>query len=416
MKASEGTQTDLLQSDFLKSLDLKLKAFALPLIKNLEQQGLLSPQLSIDHACYRVEDLETYEAHKRALCQVADLLSEAYINGRPIATFRLHHPLLPDPAYPISLIELPAPKDSSRYAEGFEHLEVVVPDSLGNWISKFPHLRFDTSNIQHVLNPDVSLEILIGNKKNKVKFHNQSLAKVIHQEKNYLMLRPPRLAFFDFDDTLCSSKDAFIKSIHQGIETALQKKVDRAWVLQGAGTTFTEFFEKLGFKDEKEILKIFSCYQSAWENFAEEATVPTGVESLLSCLKSEAVRMEIWTARDALTTESFLNKKGLLKYFDKIHAFEPGGLSKPEATEVIRKKNQNSQCIMIGDSRTDQRAAQGLKIPFIQAGWIHRLDLTLNKQAGEHLCTTPLAALNQILKITAPPNPHPQPEDGQSQN
>lgn len=128
----------------------------------------------IDHVCYRVETDERYQELKEQLTSYGELLTEKPIGGRPIATFRLHEPFI-FRDQKIDLLELPAPKSGRFYAEGFEHIEMVIDLDFKNFMQKYAHLNFDTKAINKKVNPEVRLTFQSG----AVKFHHHALDYVI---------------------------------------------------------------------------------------------------------------------------------------------------------------------------------------------------------------------------------------------
>ena len=93
--------------NFLKQMILELSNL------NIETQGLV-----IDHLCFRVATNEEYLEYKKMIGEFADLLIEAEINKRPIATYLLSQPIEFE-QYKIDVIELPAPKVGVNYRTGF---------------------------------------------------------------------------------------------------------------------------------------------------------------------------------------------------------------------------------------------------------------------------------------------------------
>ena len=83
----------------------------------------------LDHICFRVETMESYNDISKQILDHAVLLTESQIQGRAISTFKLKEPFqyLDRKIY---LIELPSPKSSSPYSKGFEHVEFVVGEEL----------------------------------------------------------------------------------------------------------------------------------------------------------------------------------------------------------------------------------------------------------------------------------------------
>lgn len=137
----------------------------------------LSDFVQMDHMCYRVETLETYEAKKQELAGVARLLGETQINGRPIATFRLHEPVRYD-GWRIDAIELPAPKEGSTRKEGLEHVELVLFDDKEDFLKKYSDKNFELRAADRGINPEIGFKL----PSYTVKFHLLSLPTVVYLE------------------------------------------------------------------------------------------------------------------------------------------------------------------------------------------------------------------------------------------
>jgi predicted metalloenzyme YecM len=162
-----------------KALLVKLKDFSQNILAELRELDLLNDAIEIDHACYRVSTSQSYAHFKNEMATVGSLLSEANVNGRPIATYKLHSPIPIDSQYSIDVLELPSPKPGSFYDEGFEHVEVVLSIPLEEFMRRtHPHLSFDQSNLSAKINRDIALKLKSG----KVKFHEHSLEQIIAQE------------------------------------------------------------------------------------------------------------------------------------------------------------------------------------------------------------------------------------------
>ncbi len=127
----------------------------------------------LDHVCYRADTLDTYAAKKRELETLGRLLTEADVNGRPIATYYLREPLRYENRE-IRLVELPAPKPSKPTAAGLEHAEFAVGTEN---MAKF--MAFDTTGMAKAANPEI--ELSFG--PIAAKFHPTSLLDVIQTER-----------------------------------------------------------------------------------------------------------------------------------------------------------------------------------------------------------------------------------------
>lgn len=145
----------------------------------LRGDGIDVRAFELDHVCYRVADMGRYEALRSMLAQHGTLLSEHVIGGRPIATFRLNEPFLFE-GRSIEVIELPAPKHGSDYAEGFEHAEFVVDQEPLAFAKHYPTLRWELSGASKAINADVRLNY----DGFSVKFHERKLEEVIAAEKD----------------------------------------------------------------------------------------------------------------------------------------------------------------------------------------------------------------------------------------
>ncbi len=133
----------------------------------------------LDHICYRTSNLEQYDLIKTKLLEIADLLVESDINGRPIATYKLREPIVYKDRK-IYCIEVPAPKSGSPYRAGFEHVEFVIKESFEDFKKRYPNVVFDEKGSKKKVNPDIRLGLGLLS----VKFHHQTLEEVIAIEKN----------------------------------------------------------------------------------------------------------------------------------------------------------------------------------------------------------------------------------------
>lgn len=160
----------------------QLAAFASTLLSELLAKFDESDFSLIDHACYRVADLAAYEAFKLNFSSIGTLLSEALINGRPIATYKLRQKTPISPHFSIDVVELPAPRGDAGYQQGFEHIEVVTRVSLESFMARYPATVFRKHNLGAKINRDVSVNLTHG----LVKFHEQSLEDIITHEQRLI--------------------------------------------------------------------------------------------------------------------------------------------------------------------------------------------------------------------------------------
>ena len=140
-----------------------------------------------DHACWRVETGKAYElASCAALQDGAELLGEAMVGGRPVSVFRLREPLAVG-TNRIRLLELPAPKEGSAYATGWEHIEVALGsdeklEALAAQLRETSSLKVNWRNWTRASNREVRVTPP-GLPDFRVAFHARPLDQVLADER-----------------------------------------------------------------------------------------------------------------------------------------------------------------------------------------------------------------------------------------
>lgn len=132
----------------------------------------------MDHICYRTVSLDNYDSKKQELANVARLLGETIVNGRPISTFRLNKPIVREP-WRIDAIELPAPKPGRAHEEGLEHAELVLYDDIPTFLQKYEGKPFELRAADRGINPEIGLQL----GEYSVKFHLLNLPTVVYLEQ-----------------------------------------------------------------------------------------------------------------------------------------------------------------------------------------------------------------------------------------
>lgn len=128
----------------------------------------------LDHICYRVDSDARYHSLKNQITPLGEVLSQKKVNGRPIMVVRLNEPMIYQGRI-IDILELPSPKEGSRYSEGWEHVEFVIDIDLYSFKVAFADLPWDTKGLNKSINPDIRL--IFG--EISVKFHENRLDYVI---------------------------------------------------------------------------------------------------------------------------------------------------------------------------------------------------------------------------------------------
>jgi predicted metalloenzyme YecM len=165
--------------DDLQAVVGDYRAFLKQILAEIADAGFdLSDFVQMDHMCYRVPSLERYEAKKQEFSAVGKLLGVNQVNGRPIATFRLHHPVRYE-NWRIDAIELPAPKEGVATSEGLEHVEMVLFDDMDYFLKMHADKQFKMDSADRGINPEVGFKLPSGY---TVKFHLLNLPTVVYLE------------------------------------------------------------------------------------------------------------------------------------------------------------------------------------------------------------------------------------------
>jgi uncharacterized protein len=165
--------------DMLAQIIGDYKSFLRIVLEDMAGAGFdMGDFVQIDHMCYRTVSEENYEAKKRELAGVADLLAEPMVSARPIAVFRLRVPVRFD-GWRVDTVEVPAPKPSKPFAEGLEHVELVLFDDKDAFLAKYAGKNFDLVSADRGINPEIGLKL----EHCAVKFHLLNLPTVVYLEK-----------------------------------------------------------------------------------------------------------------------------------------------------------------------------------------------------------------------------------------
>ncbi|HSX36077.1 MAG TPA: VOC family protein [Patescibacteria group bacterium] len=148
------------------------------ILARVTEEGFdLDDFVQIDHLCYRVPSLDGYHQKKEECRAIGSLLGETMVNGRPIATFRLHEPIRSG-QWRIDALEVPAPKEGHPVAEGLEHIEFVLYDDFQAFLKKYPGKPYNMASADRGINPEIGLKL----NGYGVKFHLLNLPTVVYLE------------------------------------------------------------------------------------------------------------------------------------------------------------------------------------------------------------------------------------------
>lgn len=161
-----------------QQLQEQAKEFLHRVFQHINREKIDLKNWEIDHLCYRTSSQENYLNIKKKFEKLGHLLTESQVNGRPIATYKLHIPIV-FKKWTINLIEVPAPKLAKYTEEGFEHFEVVIDESFIEIEGRYPNIIFNKKGTNKDLNPELEIEF----QDCAIKFHHNSLERIIQIEK-----------------------------------------------------------------------------------------------------------------------------------------------------------------------------------------------------------------------------------------
>lgn len=195
----------------------------------------------------------------------------------------------------------------------------------------------------------------------------------------------PQLVCFDLDGTLVDSVpdlalavDAFI--LEQGKEPAGEALV-RQWVGNGAASLVSRAMAWADIADEQYEVCYRAFLLSYKENLTQRTQLYSNVLDLLKALKANHVPMAIITNKPSAFVKPILDHFEISDYFswilgaDTLDEKKPSPLPLTHCAEAIEA--EVNQCVMVGDSMTDSRAAvaAGFKNVLVTYGYHQDIDL-----------------------------------------
>lgn len=321
MKSLNSTQFRNEATDFLNKV-----------FKELGNVELDIQNWPVDHLCYRVSSVTSYEDRKKDFSLFSTLLVESEVNGRLISTFKLNDPIVYKNRV-ISLVELPSPKRGSSYEDGFEHIEVITPMGFKSLMSKFKDIDFDLSSLNKDLNPEVKVKF----DSCQVKFHHCSLESIINLESNkevFKMLQSSNIfeKLKDYSPIIAGTFPLGIHNNHSDMDILLQAS---------------------SLKDFQSIVKqLFLIEEEFKEEFKEEFVHINGLDTYIINFLLDGIPIELFIQdkdpvtqvayRHFLIEEQLLNVGGS-RLKERIHFYRNRGMkTEPAFAKALNMTNKDS--------------------------------------------------------------------------
>jgi len=206
----------------------------------------------------------------------------------------------------------------------------------------------------------------------------------------------PQLVCFDLDGTLIDSVpdltiaiDAFL--LEQGKTLAGEERI-RQWIGLGVAKLVTQAMEwaNIDTNLHEHCYRIFLVtYQ---KNLTKNTVIYPHVKDLLNAFKVNKVPMALITNKPSVFVRPILDHFELTNYFAWILAADTLPEKKPSAMPLLYCSDaieaQSEQCLMVGDSLTDYRAANaaGFRSAIVTYGYIKK-SILLNLKRMQCLMT-----------------------------
>ena len=184
-----------------------------------------------------------------------------------------------------------------------------------------------------------------------------------------------KMMLFDLDGTLVDTAPDFRNSVNYMLEHYSAQPVTleeiRDWVGYGGRELIrrTMLAKKIEFDDAKldTMLELFLSHYT--ENIDDDSKLYDNVRETLVFLKDNNITLSVCTNKDEKLSNTLLEKLDVLHLFDYLvgaHTFEK---RKPHPMPILKTLEHlnmsKDEAVMIGDSITDLKSAQGAGIPIV---------------------------------------------------
>ncbi|HEC66426.1 MAG TPA: hypothetical protein ENI23_14155 [bacterium] len=139
-------------------MKLNHKKFLDNLFAELKKLNIDVSDATLDHLAYQAMSDEEYDELKPKFMEFAELIREPLVGNRRVGVFKLKKSLKYK-KYSIGAIELIAPKEGQEVKSGLEHAEFLLPESLEDFIDRYPDVDWNTRAINRDQFPMLILQL-----------------------------------------------------------------------------------------------------------------------------------------------------------------------------------------------------------------------------------------------------------------
>lgn len=180
---------------------------------------------------------------------------------------------------------------------------------------------------------------------------------------------------FDLDGTLVESAPDLLNALNHTIAPLGLAPVDltsiRTMIGHGAKAMIRTALEQNGRDPALEnVDALWGTFLAHYQgNIAVDSHAFDGVETALQIVKGEGAILSVCTNKTQVLSDQLLVALGLGQWFESVVGADSVPAKKPDGGHILeaiaRAGGQRDRAIMIGDSRTDEKAAQNAGLPFI---------------------------------------------------
>lgn len=180
---------------------------------------------------------------------------------------------------------------------------------------------------------------------------------------------------FDLDGTLVNTAPDLLEALNHVLTNADLAPVPldsiETMIGQGARAMITKGLESHGIAPSEEDLDAFLTqfldYYAG--NIADHSHPFEGVAEALNTLADRGATLAVCTNKKQDLSDQLLNELGLTEHFAAIVGSDSVPSRKPDGDHILRTVTAaggvSGKAVMVGDSRTDERAARDAGLPFI---------------------------------------------------
>lgn len=213
-----------------------------------------------------------------------------------------------------------------------------------------------------------------------------------------------RAVLFDVDGTLLDTRDAWIAAFDAGLAAIRHTSIPGSVAAQWIGTPIEVIYaERCGLSGETLATAVRVFQQVEAESVHRGMRAYPRVREMLESVRSWKVAAATNKRRD--TTVEALRVTGLLTFFELVLGGDSVPRKKPAPDPVLKAAETlgvpPSECVVVGDTENDVRAAKQAGARSIGVTWGYGTRASLEAAGVDHLIETP-DALPPLLRALTP--------------